>query len=98
MSEILQFPHCDPRILHAPGECEFCDYHPEWQALRKAWGISFTGHLDKSMIPCPADLARGDLHQRWPGNIAETDEIKDSREKYWKHLEELLKKEDGSSK
>ena len=42
---IRQFPHCDARILHAPGECEYCDLHPEWQELRKVWGIAFTGHL-----------------------------------------------------
>ncbi len=41
---IAQF-HCDARVLHAPGECQYCDLHPEWQELRKAWGIAFTGHL-----------------------------------------------------
>lgn len=40
---IAQFPHCDSRVLHAPGECRYCDAHPEWQELRKAWGIAFTG-------------------------------------------------------
>ena len=45
MTETPQFPHCDSRILHRPSECEFCDQHPEWQALRKAWGIAFTGHV-----------------------------------------------------
>lgn len=45
MSVIPQFPHCDQRVLHAPGECEFCDGCPEWQALRKAWGIAFTGKV-----------------------------------------------------
>lgn len=42
---ISTFPHCDQRILHKPGECEFCDEHPDWQELRKAWGIAFTGHV-----------------------------------------------------
>ena len=40
---INQFPHCDQRVLHAPGECKYCDLHPEWQELRKSWGIAFTG-------------------------------------------------------
>lgn len=45
MTELARFPHCDQRILHAPEDrCEFCNMHPEWQALRKAWGIAFTGH------------------------------------------------------
>jgi len=43
--ELPRFPHCDQRILHSPGECEFCDAAPEWQQLRKAWGIAFTGHV-----------------------------------------------------
>ncbi len=45
------FPHCDQRILHAPGECEYCDGHPEWQALRQSWGIAFTGHLPRASLP-----------------------------------------------
>lgn len=41
---IDRFPHCDQRVLHQPGECEFCDRHSEWQELREKWGIAFTGH------------------------------------------------------
>lgn len=37
-------PHCDGRILHAPGECWSCDLYPDWQKLRELWGIAFTGH------------------------------------------------------
>jgi hypothetical protein len=55
---IAQFPHCDQRVLHAPGECEFCDDHTEWQELRKAWGIVLTGHLAGEGLPCLADAAR----------------------------------------
>jgi hypothetical protein len=61
---ITQFPHCDQRILHAPGFCEYCDIHKEWQALRVAWGIAFTGWTPESKeLPCPADYARGDTHK-----------------------------------
>ena len=45
-SATIQFPHCDQRILHAPGECEYCDRHADWQALRDAWGIAFTGYTE----------------------------------------------------
>lgn len=58
---IPQFPHCDPQVLHGPGECEFCDQHHEWQALRQAWGIAFTGwepDESKKELPCPANYAR----------------------------------------
>lgn len=71
LSRIRQFPHCDPRILHAPGECQHCDTHSDWQALRVAWGIAFTGWLpDEKELPCPADNARGDNHKKWYGNTA----------------------------
>lgn len=65
----IQFPHCDQRTLHAPKECEYCDLHPDWQALRNAWGIAFTGwEPEGTELPCPADYARGDQHKLWPGN------------------------------
>ena len=68
---IPQFPHCDQRILHAPGECAHCDHHSEWQDLRIAWGIAFTGYEPEGTeLPCPADHARGDNHKLWGGNIA----------------------------
>lgn len=68
---IEQFPHCDQRILHAPGECEYCDHHAEWQALRVAWGIAFTGYEPEGLeLPCPATKARGEsILNKWPGNI-----------------------------
>jgi len=59
-NRISQFPHCDQRVLHAPSECEYCDRHPEWQALRMAWGIAFTGYEpDGKELPDPATAARG---------------------------------------
>ena len=68
---IGQFPHCEQRILHAPGECRFCDEHRDWQELRAAWGIAFTGYEPEGTeLPCPADYARGDNHTKWSGNIA----------------------------
>lgn len=50
-TSIGQFPHCDQRILHAPGECEYCDGRPDWQAVRQAWGIAFTGHAPRGLLP-----------------------------------------------
>lgn len=80
---ISQFPHCDARVLHAPGKCEYCDHHPDWQELRQAWGIAFTGHKPTvgdadwtKQLPCPADYNRppgaGNDHRRWAGNVATT--------------------------
>jgi hypothetical protein len=38
----VQYPHCDWRVLHAPGECRYCDGHPDWQAERVAERVTFT--------------------------------------------------------
>jgi hypothetical protein len=90
MKHIKQFPHCDPRILHAPEDnCEFCNMHPEWQELRQMWGIAFTGHsYDKQgnplpdgnggvILPCPAQYNRGMTSVNgWHGNVAFTPEVK----------------------
>jgi len=70
-------PHCDQAVLHAPGDCRYCDAHPDWQHLRQLWGIAFTGHPPRvdadrpwlSEVPCPSDARRpGGVNQRWPGN------------------------------
>jgi len=63
-------PHCDERVLHAPGECHYCDEHPDWQALRALWGIAFTGHRPgPDQMACPSDFRRGlNGADVWPGN------------------------------
>jgi hypothetical protein len=69
-------PHCDQSVLHAPGECRYCDAHPDWQAYRKVAGIAFTGREPAALYPggpleapCPSDLrrGRGQAHT-WGGN------------------------------
>lgn len=55
----FQFPHCDPRILHAPGECIVCD-QSGLQVIRDAWNINFTtAKQDTKKSPCPAIRDRG---------------------------------------
>lgn len=62
-------PHCDARVLHAPGKCLDCDKYSLWQELRMVWGINFTGeyHEDKQM--CPSEFRR-DIKTiyEWSGN------------------------------
>lgn len=62
--------HCDPSILHAPGECEFCDkYGKPWQEYRELARINFTGHTDDDKAPCPSTHFRpAEVAHRWPGN------------------------------
>lgn len=38
-------PHWDLAILHAPGECQMCDYVPDLQAYRAEHNICFTGEV-----------------------------------------------------
>lgn len=68
-------PHCDQRILHAPGDCWACDLYPDWQKLRELWGIDFSGHSTDGKLPCPADYHRppgsASDHRNWPNNRAE---------------------------
>lgn len=62
------FPHCDSRVLHAPGECEYCDHYPEEQQERINQGINFTGHG-----PDPASSFRSvETINLWPGNRPKT--------------------------
>lgn len=71
---IMQFPHCDPNILHSPKwGCKYCNAHPDWQALRETWGINFTGEHDPKKLPCPSLRFRGEdrVHGEgaWHGNV-----------------------------
>lgn len=77
------YPHCDQLVLHAPGECIYCDKHPDWQQARIDNGINFTGHSDADKQPDPATIRRTqmlvehgewgngyDTLNQWPGNQA----------------------------
>jgi hypothetical protein len=66
-------PHCDQQVLHAPGECKYCDDYQDWQELRKLWRIAFTGHRPEGReMSCPSDFNRGlGASAVWPGNTPE---------------------------
>ena len=62
-------PHCDSAVLHAPSICEYCDDYPDYQELRRLWGINFTGENDPDKLPCPSEVRRSlDVINRWGGN------------------------------
>lgn len=59
------FPHCDSNVLHAPGECVYCDMYPQEQQQRITNGINFTGHgLDPATEARPLEIVN-----RWYGNV-----------------------------
>ena len=68
-TEMERPPHCDPRVLHAFGECKVCDEHARSaQFARKVQGVSFTGQTG-GRWPCPGDVARPNKsNQVWGGN------------------------------
>lgn len=67
--EMAPYPHCDQEVLHAPGECEFCDQYADFQGQRLVDGVNFTGHSDPGFKPCPSDARRGLAGAHvWPGN------------------------------
>ncbi len=68
LSEELCGPHCDGKILHAPGVCDDCDQFPVFQFVRKLWGINYTEEGDLNKLPCPAEAYRGTGHKQWTGN------------------------------
>lgn len=70
----MQFPHCDQNVLHSPKwGCRYCNEHPDWQELREAWGINFTGEYDPNKLPCPSLRFRSEdrVHGEgaWHGNV-----------------------------
>jgi hypothetical protein len=72
---IDEFPHCDQRVLHAPGTCDVCDEHEEWQELRDAWGINFTGESDVNKLTDPAEAVRPlETIYAWEGNRPQSEE------------------------
>lgn len=97
-------PHCDARVLHAPGECDSCDKFPDWQLCRDRWGMAFSGHTPTGdQVGCPADRAvesgeRGDYGE-WGGNRRSGEAGEDAEERFYERkfhsLREQLKKRFG---
>ena len=62
-------PHCDSNVLHAPGECQYCDMYPEWQELRILMKVNFTGEDLPGREPCPSERMRAlSTIEQWGGN------------------------------
>lgn len=72
MDDKIAFPHCDPRVIHPKGVCQYCD-ESGLQEVREAWNIAFTGQPDSRKTPCPAEVARGmESLNKWHGNRPHT--------------------------
>lgn len=87
-SEIrAEHPHCDSDVLHAPGECVYCDHFADRQRAREEQGVNFTGHYDAGKVSCPSELRRPiEKINRWPGNVATTAEMQAERDKEFNEM------------
>ena len=92
----LQPPHCDMRVLHAPGVCRYCDDPrlDEWRKYRTKKKILYTGELPRDgWTMCPAQAERGmDSLNRWPGNEPADAIYDEARKRETEALKEALKK------
>jgi hypothetical protein len=67
---MAKFPHCDSNILHAPGQCVYCDKYPDEQLWRYKANINYTGEDIPGKLPCPAEFARSrEKVNAWGGNV-----------------------------
>lgn len=61
-------PHCDPRILHAPDECDYCASAVNLQEERRRLDVCNSGRTDRKW-PCPVEKARSLVGaHKWQGN------------------------------
>lgn len=64
-----QSPHCDANVLHAPGECVYCDMYPDRQKRRVESAVNFTGEHLSHKTSCPSEVVRPlAIINKWPGN------------------------------
>lgn len=64
-----RYPHCDSSVLHAPGECRYCDNYPQAQQERIDQKLNFTGQNKPGFGTCPSEVRRSlKIINAWPGN------------------------------
>ena len=71
----VPFPHCDTRVLHAPGKCVHCDHYPTLQHVRinnaiPFSGEKFRGEFGKSILPPDEYTRTREDIDAWGGNKA----------------------------
>jgi hypothetical protein len=68
ISDVDAMPHCDPRVLHSPGACVYCDEVPHLQQFREMTGLRFTDklHAKDALLP-GQDRSRASA-EAWGGN------------------------------
>lgn len=62
------FPHCDERVLHSPGLCEFCDKAEVLQKYRQMLNLSYTDELQANDPLLPGEDRSRASADAWGGN------------------------------
>jgi hypothetical protein len=85
-------PHCDQSVLHAPGECAYCDRYPKRQQGRIDAKIAFTGGpVPEFGSQDPATLARPlEKINLWHGNVPMTSTQVKMDDEYYVALDRAL--------
>lgn len=91
--------HCDAKVLHSPGLCEYCDEYPQAQAKRKELGVRFTDEVgikyndptfEDGRLPCPAVEARPSINiNAWGGNVPKGPNVPSEYKENLKKIESL---------
>lgn len=71
----IQYPHCNTEVLHAPGQCKYCDKYPDWQQVRIKKGEPFANDDDTMWH---GNVAKPEynvqLDESWPYTFGEFDD------------------------
>lgn len=62
------FPHCDPRVLHSPGVCDYCDKVPALQEYRRMCGLPYVDDLQVTDAILPGENRDRRSAEAWGGN------------------------------
>lgn len=86
---ILVSAHCDNRVLHSPGYCNYCDQEgAEAQQQRLRLGVSFTNQPDRGKYPDPALTFRDEESiNGWGGNQPHGDGVTEEDIEHFAEIE-----------
>lgn len=65
------YPHCDNRVLHSPGVCDFCDKADTLQQYRRMLGLKYTDELQANDALLPGQDRTRASADAWGGNRKE---------------------------
>lgn len=80
--QFYQAPHCNSEVLHAPGQCYYCDHYPDRQAARAASGGSFSP-LDANGWSGNVAVKAGEVHEHMGARYTVSEYKRPGRLRRW---------------